>query len=88
LKTLTGKVMIQRDPQESMTAGGLVIPEEWRKTKAFGTVLVSGTSDVSEGDRVLFSKFGGHEFNRNGHECVVVKQRDLIAVIPEGCNVQ
>lgn len=87
MRCLSGKVMIARDPEKTQSAGGIVIPEDRRLPPNIGRVLATGSDEVAVGDRVMFSRYGGHEFKRNGEQCVVVTERDLIAVVPEGCNV-
>ncbi|MDQ2897054.1 MAG: co-chaperone GroES, partial [Actinomycetota bacterium] len=37
--------------------------------------------DVSVGDRVLYSKYGGTEVKYNGEEYLVLSARDVLAVI-------
>jgi chaperonin GroES len=37
--------------------------------------------DVSEGDRVLYSKFAGTEVKLDGTEYLVLSSRDLLAVV-------
>ena len=37
--------------------------------------------DVKEGDRVLYSKYGGTEVKYSGEEYLVLSARDVLAVI-------
>ena len=37
--------------------------------------------DVSVGDKVIFSKYGGTELKYNGQEYLVLSARDVLAVI-------
>lgn len=84
---LTGKVMVQRDPEKAASAGGIVIPEDWRRAPNTGIVLATGSREVAVGDRIMFSLYGGHEFKKDDEPCVVIRERDLIAIVPEGCHV-
>ena len=37
--------------------------------------------DVSEGDTVLFSKFGGTEVQHDGEEYLILSARDILAIV-------
>jgi chaperonin GroES len=37
--------------------------------------------DVSEGDKVLYSKFAGPEVKLEGNEYLVLSSRDLLAIV-------
>ena len=76
---------------ETTTASGLVIPDTAKEKPQEGIVLAIGPGrfedgqrvplDVKEGDRVLYSKYGGTEVKYNGEEYLVLSARDVLAVI-------
>lgn len=41
----------------------------------------SGSPDVSEGDVVIYSKYGGTEIKYNGEEYLILSARDVLAVV-------
>lgn len=86
------RVIIEPTPDLVVTAGGLFIPDQYRATQNVGTVLEIGEGrmlpcgtrapwDVSVGDRVIYSRFNGHEFTVPGGERVLLRSRDLMAVL-------
>jgi len=49
-----------------------------------GRVLDNGQKlplDVSVGDRVLFSKYGGTEVKVDGDEFLILSERDVLAIV-------
>ncbi|KPJ97119.1 MAG: hypothetical protein AMJ55_00320 [Gammaproteobacteria bacterium SG8_15] len=70
-KVYGSKVAIVRDEAEETTAGGIVIPETARAKLPVGTVIAIGEMfeedgwdyGIVEGERVLFSKYGGTSFD-------------------------
>lgn len=53
---LSNYVLVRRDDKETVTSGGIIIPNESQEHNGFGTVLQVGAlaSEVNVGDRVRF----------------------------------
>ena len=77
---------------EQTTASGLVIPDTVKEKPQEGEVLAVGPGriddngqrvplDVSVGDRVIFSKYGGTEVKYDGEELLILSARDILAVV-------
>jgi chaperonin GroES len=77
---------------EQVTASGLVIPDTAKEKPQEAEVVAVGPGrvddkgvripvDVSVGDKVIFSKYGGTELKYNGTEYLVLSARDVLAVI-------
>ena len=92
IKPLEDRVVVQANEAETTTASGLVIPDTAKEKPQEGTVLAVGPGrvddkgnripiDVSEGDVVLYSKYGGTEVKYAGEEYLVLSARDLLAVV-------
>ncbi|MGQ0680216.1 MAG: co-chaperone GroES [Actinomycetota bacterium] len=91
LKPLGDRVLIRVEEFETATASGLVIPDTAKEKSQEGTILAVGPGayhdgqriplDVKEGDRVIFSKFGGTEVKVGGEELMILNERDLMAVL-------
>ena len=93
IKPLEDRVLVTVDEQEQTTASGLVIPDTAKEKPQQGTVVAVGPGkrseqtgdilplDVSEGDTVLFSKYGGTEVKLEGQEYLILSGRDILAVI-------
>jgi len=91
IKPLEDRIVVQASEAETTTASGIVIPDTAKEKPQEGTVLAVGPGryedgnrvplDVSVGDKVLYSKYGGTEVKYNGEEYLVLSARDVLAVI-------
>jgi chaperonin GroES len=91
IKPLEDRIVVQSVDAESTTASGLVIPDTAKEKPQEGIVLAVGPGrfedgnrvplDVSVGDKVLYSKYGGTEVKYAGEEYLVLSARDVLAVI-------
>jgi len=92
IKPLEDRVVVQANEAETTTASGLVIPDTAKEKPQEGTVIAVGPGriddkgnrvpmDVSEGDTVIYSKYGGTEVKYGGEEYLVLSARDLLAVV-------
>ena len=91
IRPLEDRIVVQAVEAETTTASGLVIPDTAKEKPQEGIVLAIGPGrfedgkriplDVKEGDRVLYSKYGGTEVKYNNEEYLVLSARDVLAVI-------
>jgi chaperonin GroES len=91
IKPLEDRIVVQPSDAEQTTASGLVIPDTAKEKPQEGTVLAVGPGrfedgarvplDVSVGDTVIYSKYGGTEVKHNGEDYLVLSARDVLAVI-------
>ena len=93
LKPLGDRVVVKpQEEAEARTASGLVIPDTAKEKPQQGEILAVGPGaldddgnripmDVSAGDIVLYSKYGGTEVKVGGEEYLIVSARDLLAVV-------
>ena len=91
IKPLEDRIVVQAVDAESTTASGLVIPDTAKEKPQEGIVLAVGPGrfedgarvplDVTVGDKVLYSKYGGTEVKFAGEEYLVLSARDVLAVI-------
>lgn len=88
---LGDKIVVRRETAEETTTGGIVLPDNARQKPQQGRVLSVGDgrllSDgsrahprVAEGDRVLFSRYGGSEVVVDGEELLIVHEDEILAV--------
>jgi chaperonin GroES len=74
LKPLNDRLIVEPIEQEEMTASGIVLPETAKEKPVRGKVLAIGPGarkedgsriamDVSNGDTVLYARYGGTEVN-------------------------
>jgi chaperonin GroES len=92
IKPLEDRIVVQANEAETTTASGIVIPDTAKEKPQEGTVLAVGPGriddkgnrvplDVSVGDVVLYSKYGGTEVRYAGEDYLVLSARDVLAVI-------
>lgn len=93
LKPLSDRVVVRRVDSESVTKGGIFIPDAAAEKADQGQVLAVGpgarnkvtgevtATDVAVNDRVLFGKFAGQTVKVDGEELLILKEDDILAVI-------
>src|ERR1700735_1232860 len=92
-KPLHDRVLLRRLESESKTSGGIIIPDTAKEKPAQAEVVAVGTGvrdehgklqplAVSVGDLVLFSKWSGSEVTIDGEEYLVVKETDIMGILP------
>jgi chaperonin GroES len=91
LKPLGDRVLIRVEETDNALPSGLVIPDTAKEKPQEGVVVAVGPGsyhegariplDVKEGDRVLFSKYGGTEVKVGGEELMILNERDVLAVV-------
>ena len=95
LRPLHDRILVKRVESEEKTAGGIIIPDTAKEKPSQGIVVAVGEGkrdekgkriplDVKEGDRVLFSKYGGTEVKIGGEEHLVLREDDIQAIVVEG----
>jgi chaperonin GroES len=94
LKPLGDRIVVKpKDEDESRTASGLVIPDTAKEKPQLGEVLAVGPGnwnedgderiplDVSVGDLVFYSKYGGTEVKVEGEDYLILSARDVLATL-------
>lgn len=89
---LGDKLVVKRLPAEETTAGGIVLPDSAQAKPQEGRVLAIGDGcllpdgsraqpQLSEGDRVIFSSYGGSEVEINGEPLMIMSEDDILAIV-------
>ncbi|MCY4632266.1 MAG: co-chaperone GroES [bacterium] len=93
LQPLEDRIVVRPSESEEVTASGLVIPDTAKEKPQQGEVLAVGPGrrsehtgeliglDVSVGDTVVYSKFGGTEITAGGEDLLILSARDVLATI-------
>jgi chaperonin GroES len=92
LKPLGDRLIVKAVEEEETTASGIVLPDTAKEKPQKGKVLAVGDGklddsgqrvplDVSEGDEVLYSKYGGTEIKVDGEELLVLRESDVLAKV-------
>jgi len=90
LKPLEDRIAVHPDEEDDTTASGLVIPDTAKERPQEGEVMAVGPGrfedgqripmDVSVGDKVIYSKYGGIEVKSEGEEYLILSARDVLAL--------
>ena len=94
LKPLGDRLIVKVLEEEETTASGIVLPDTAKEKPQKGKVLAVGTGklddgqriplDVSAGDEVVYSKYGGTEIVVDGEDLLVLRESDVLAKVVEG----
>ena len=91
-KPLGARIVVERVESEQKTAGGIIIPDTAQEKPTQGKVVAVGPGerdkegkliplDVSEGDLVLFAKWGGTEVTIKDKEYLIMKAEDILGIV-------
>src|SRR5688572_19760771 len=91
-KPLNDDILDRPAEAEEKTRGGIILPDTAKEKPAEGVVMAMGDGrllddgkraafTVKVGDRVIYSKYAGHEITIDGDELKVVQESDIYAVI-------
>jgi len=92
LKPLGDRLIVQVLEEEEMTESGIVLPDTAKEKPQRGRVLAVGpgprdedgeyiTMELSEGDEVIFSKYGGTEIKLGAEEYLILRESDVLAKV-------
>ncbi len=93
LKPLDDRIVVEPNEAEQTTASGLVIPDTAKEKPQQGKVLAVGPGkraensgeliplDITVGQTVLYSKYGGTEITIDGKDLLIRSSRDVLAVV-------
>ena len=92
LQPLDDRIVVRPALPEQTTASGLVIPDSATEKPQQGEVLATGPGrrsdsgelipmDVSTGDTVVYSKYGGTEISSAGEDLLILNARDVLAIV-------
>lgn len=92
IRPLNDRLLVKRLKEEEVTAGGIIIPDSAKEKPAEGEVVAVGpgkTADngeripmqVSTGDRVLFSKYGGTDVKLEGEDFLIMREDDILGIV-------
>lgn len=92
LRPLQDRIIVKRLEEETMTAGGIFIPETAKEKPQKGEVIAVGKGkktedgkvlpvDVKKGDKVLFGKYAGTEIKIDGQEYLIMREDDILGIM-------
>ena len=91
-RPLHDRVVVRRTDEETLTSGGIIIPDTAKEKPMQGEIIAAGPGgrnelgqlvplDVRVGDRVLFGKWSGTEVKIDGQELLIMKESDIMGVL-------
>ena len=93
IKPLEDRIVVKTLEAEQTTASGLVIPDTAKEKPQEGEVVAVGPGrfnedgdervpmDISVGDKVIYSKYGGTEVKYNNDDDLILSARDVLAIV-------
>ncbi|OEU73801.1 MAG: co-chaperone GroES [Desulfuromonadales bacterium C00003068] len=93
IRPLQDRLIVECIEEETMTAGGIIIPDTASKEKPQeGLIVAAGKGkvtaegkvlalDVKVGDRVLFGKYAGSEVKVEGKAFLIMREDDILGVV-------
>jgi len=93
LKPLGDRLIVKPLDQESVTPGGIVLPDTAQEKQTRGTVIAVSDGVLSDdgstrvplevvvGDEVYFQKYGGSDVTIDGDELLILREQDIIAKV-------
>ena len=93
LKPLGDRLIVRPVEEEETTASGIVLPDTAKEKPQKGQVVAAGDGrwdedgekriplDVSEGDEILYSKYGGTDITVDGEDLLVLRESDVLAKV-------
>ncbi len=92
LRPLYDRILVKRVPEEEKTKGGIIIPDSAKEKPAEGIVVTVGNGkfddsgnrvalEIKEGDKVLFSKYGGTDVKIEGEDYLIMREDDVLGII-------
>lgn len=92
LKPLGDKIIVEVIDEPQQTTSGIFLPDTAKEKSQRGKVIAVGAGkvldngerepmDVSEGDTVIFAKYGGNEVSIDGNDYMIMSLRDIHAIV-------
>jgi chaperonin GroES len=92
IRPLADKVLVQRLDAESVTSGGIVLPESAKEKPQRGKIVSVGEGkalkdgtvikvQVKKGEEVLFSSYSGTEIKIDDKEYMIMDESEIMAIV-------
>jgi chaperonin GroES len=92
VKPLGDRVLLEIAAAEEKTKSGIILPDTAQEKPQEAKVIEVGPGkflengerggmSVSQGDRVLFGKYSGTEIKVDGHEYLMIREDEILAIL-------
>ena len=77
------RVLVKRVEETNTTASGIIIPDNAKEKPLMGEIIAVSKelSEVQNGDKVLFAKYGGTEVKLGAEEYLVLSIDDVLGIV-------
>ena len=94
IQPMADRLVVKPIEREEVTKGGIVLPDTAKEKPQEGEVLAVGPGrlsddgkrlalDVSVGDIVMYTKYGGTEIKIDDEDLVILRESDILAKKPK-----
>ena len=92
LQPLGDRVVVEREESETVTSGGILLPDSAKDKPTRGKIISVGDGrllksgqrtplQVKVGNRVLFSAYAGDSFKLGDRELLLMREEDVLAIV-------
>lgn len=92
LKPLNDRIIVEVTEKETLSAGGIALPDTAQEEPQQGIVLAVGPGlrdtqgnrmplDVVVGDEIIFSRYGGSTLKHHGKTLLILREEEIFAVV-------
>ena len=92
IRPLADRVIVQRVEAESVTTGGIVLPDSAKEKPQQAKVVSVGkgkvsddgkviTPEVKQGDIIIFGKYSGTELKLDDRNLLMLKEEDILGIV-------
>ncbi len=94
IRPLHDRVVVRRLEEETMTAGGIVLPDSAAEKPSQGEIIAVGAGkildngevrplDVKAGDKIIFGQYGGSTVKVDGEELLIMSESEIFGVLED-----
>lgn len=92
IKPLGDRVLVKPEEEKEVQKGGIIIPDSAKEKPQEGVIVAVGSGktadsgekqalEVKEGDKVLYSKYGGTEVAIDGVKHLLMREDDILGIL-------
>ena len=92
IRPLHDRVVVRRLEEDTVSAGGIVLPDSASEKPSQGEILAVGpgklldsgdrtTPDVGVGDKIIFGQYAGSTVKIDGEELLVLSESEIFGVL-------
>ncbi|MCZ6890814.1 MAG: co-chaperone GroES [Gammaproteobacteria bacterium] len=94
IRPLHDRVVVRRLDEETLSTGGIVLPDSAAEKPSQGEILSVGPGkmlengevralDVQAGDKVIFGQYGGSTVKIDGEELLILSESEIFGVLED-----